>query len=193
MKNSIKNFDKKYNSEYYNEMYKIAPNYQVHYEKSIFFPLWKYTKERLDLLTNPKILEIGCGVGDCAHYLYDNGYTNYFGFDFSDYAIEIARKKSPQKFEVLSAYKVNDINFKYDVIIMNEVLEHLEDDIKVINMLNPCVFIASVPTKGGGGHARCFNSIEEVKERYYQITIANYQYIKANNKIKWIVFEAKIK
>lgn len=159
-------FDQKYDSEYYDGKYKEIVTYHNHYSQSPYFPLWKIIINWIHKIKKPKILEVGCGMGQLAHYLYDNKYTDYVGFDFSKYAISRARRFKQKVFEG-NAYDAKNYNYDYSVVICTEVFEHLEHDRKAIeNIKNGAVVLFSVPTFGGAGHARRFPNDESIKRRY---------------------------
>lgn len=72
-----------------------------------------------------RVLDIGCGFGQFLGAMKSEGYSNLFGIDISDEALEVCRRKG------LDTQKIDDIrNFrpdrKFDFIMMNHVLEHLE-------------------------------------------------------------------
>lgn len=73
-----------------------------------------------------KVLEIGCSIGGVASLLADRGFKVYAS-DISRYAVEKARKLSPQiNFSVFDAQKGIPLKIKFDLIISFEVVEHLE-------------------------------------------------------------------
>ncbi len=121
-------------------------------------------KEKLEIYENivknnkkiKTILDIGCGVGTIDFYLANKYNINIKAIDISSRAINIANadkkilniKNIKFKKEDFTHYKKNKI--KYDLIICNEVLEHLPNDIdalKIIyNLLKPRgILIISVP------------------------------------------------
>jgi SAM-dependent methyltransferase len=71
--------------------------------------------------------EIGCGEG------YVTGYINQMGIpvsgaDISPRIINIARENHPDiNFSVLSIYDLDSLHTRYDLILANEVFEHLSD------------------------------------------------------------------
>ena len=120
------------------------------YFKNIRLPL-------LDLIPlenrNGNILEIGAGSGDNLVYAKKNGYAKkIFGIEL----VEIKNSNQRSKlFEDFIIGDIENIELKYqesmfDVIIMGDVLEHLVDPYKILNVLNRYlksngVFIASIP------------------------------------------------
>lgn len=85
------------------------------------------------------ILEVGCGDGYLGASLLKNGYR-YRGVDISDRAVRFARA-----FGTDSAYIHGDciqVKEKFDLVILCEVLEHIED---------PAPFLREVATKVAPG------------------------------------------
>ncbi|MGD6780745.1 methyltransferase domain-containing protein [Sutcliffiella horikoshii] len=82
--------------EFYDEVYKKGGSrrsYHRHYSESIYYPIWKKALELLKSNTlSPNILDLGCGVGQFANYLFDEGFYLYRGIDFSKEAILLAQK-----------------------------------------------------------------------------------------------------
>ena len=185
--------DKLYNEDHYNSQYLASKYYKEHYSKSDFYALWNQVVKYVSKLDfKPKIIEIGCGTGQLAHFLWDKKFRDYVGFDYSDVAIKIARKFSDQSFFVCNAYDPLSYDRQYNTAIIVEVLEHLENDLTVIQMIKPKTrIIFSGPTSGkGGGHIRSFKSPSWIKKRYSPyIDIETIQGCSKLNKkvIKWYV------
>ncbi len=152
--------------KFYNDAYKETISYKTHYSESLYFHFWKPLMETI-IFKYPKtskILEIGCGSGQFGHYLYDCGYTKYLGIDFSEEAIKIAQTFSSQNYKTIN-YK--DMNFdRYDLFILLEVIEHLEDDIYLIKKI-PIgkTVIFSVPDFWYKSHVRVYD-INKIKTRF---------------------------
>ena len=83
---------------------------------------------------NAKIVDLGCGMGHFLNFLVKEGYKNYTGIDVSKENIEFCRKN---KFNVVLGdifEFLKDTNDTYDVIIMNDIIEHLEKS-EIIHLL----------------------------------------------------------
>lgn len=83
---------------------------------------------------NAKILDIGCGMGHFLNFLEIEGYKNYLGVDLSEENIEFCKKN---KFNVKRAnifYQLKNTSETYDVIVMNDIIEHLEKP-EILNLL----------------------------------------------------------
>ena len=96
---------------------------------------------------NQQILDIGCGVGTLSLYCASKG-LKVTGLDISKTAISKALKTA-EKFGLnnLTKFIVKDVeslNFrrnKYDLIICSEIIEHLEEDSKLIKEYLVCLKI----------------------------------------------------
>jgi SAM-dependent methyltransferase len=115
------------------------------------------------------VLEVGCGAGQLARFLFDQNIGKYTGFDFSQTAVDLARGRVPQgDFFVASAldtdlYRKDDV----DVIVCTEVLEHIQQDLSVVAKFpagKTC--ICTVPNFPFKSHVRHFVDAGEVRDRY---------------------------
>ena len=96
-----------------------------------------------------KILDVGCGEGFTLKYLTKKGKFSLHGIDSSKEAIRLARKIAPK-----SRLRVGDVTklpFKgnsFDIVLLLEILEHLENPkkiIKEVKRLAKKAVIISVP------------------------------------------------
>ena len=85
------------------------------------------------------VLDIGCGAGDLSYTLSRAGFR-VTGIDFSDAAIEACKLRFADavaddrlSFRKDDLYNVNE---KFDVIVMMEVLEHIEDDLSAMQAVH---------------------------------------------------------
>jgi 2-polyprenyl-3-methyl-5-hydroxy-6-metoxy-1,4-benzoquinol methylase len=93
----------------------------------------------LVLARSPKnILEIGCGEGYVLRALRDAGVRCPMrGIDFSETAIAEARDRVPEaEFLVQDAAALADDGQRFDVVLMIEVLEHLPDPKRMLEVLS---------------------------------------------------------
>ena len=115
------------------------------------------------------ILDIGCGRGEFGRICIDRGCT-YIGIDFSREALRQAHKNASEAMLLLCDITTNTIlikNGKYDIITFIEFLEHIEEDRELVTFIPPNKYVfISVPSYGGRGHIRYFNSMKEVCLRY---------------------------
>ncbi len=160
--------------DFYNESYRTGgykkEYFRRYWETSYFFP-WSVV---LDILIkgslDKKILDIGCGPGQFASMLQDNGFENYTGIDLSSQAIEIAKRNNP---ELSDRFKIVDIRENgvdadnFDFLVSLEVIEHIFNDIELISALPKSKkFIFSVPNYDSKTHVRLFNNPKEIINRY---------------------------
>ncbi len=72
------------------------------------------------------ILEIGCGAGQLLYYMKDKGYLNIEGVDIGNDQVEMVRKMGIKSEQISSiAEYLKDRQSAYDLIIMNQVIEHI--------------------------------------------------------------------
>ena len=158
----------------YEELYsedKIHSSYMKSYKESIYYNVWLESMKYMALLDrNTKIIDIGCGVGQFAGMLFDSGFYQYRGLDFSNKAIEIAKKSQSshaEKFKVGDAFIDKIFEQEYDVVIMFEILEHLAGDLKLLDRVKKGKkVILSVPNFTDPNHVRYFSDINKVIQRY---------------------------
>ena len=164
-------------NEIYDAAYKsggVGGNYHKHYSQSRYYPAWK---EAMDLLRNVDrtipVLEIGCGPGQFANMLFDNGFTNYMGFDYSSEAVSLAKKNNPEqadRFFVADGFQTELMERQYGLVICFEVLEHIRKDLELLQRIRPGTqMLLSVPNFNDPYHVRYFCNTEEVRERYRKV------------------------
>ena len=133
------------NAYYANKYYQQAiGSYEVSYdEEELKFIKQKikqrfYVVEKLTNFTQGKFLDVGCGEGFALKYFSDLGWQ-IKGVDFSKAGLE---QQNPDMldnvdvgdiYEILSKYQEDQK--KYDVIWLNNVLEHVLDPISLLNDL----------------------------------------------------------
>ena len=105
----------------------------------------KEITDYLDTLKGKKILDIGCGLGWLLSYLDDD--WDKHGIEISKFASNHARQYGDIYNGVLEDFPGN---FKFDVIVMNHVIEHLEDPIWTLNKIRDMlsdegIFIVGTP------------------------------------------------
>ncbi len=156
--------------ERYDDVYATSQWYTQDYRDMVYYPMWAQTIQAIRSLKDPAILEIGCGTGHLAEYLHDEGFDKYHGFDFSEQAIAMARRRVDQDFVVADAYDPASYAFDYNVAIALEVLEHLDDDIGVLRKLKggTCV-VLSLPTFDDPAHVRFFREPDDIVQRYQSV------------------------
>lgn len=162
----------------YDEMFKEGGFgvgvFDLPYRRSPYFPLFRAVARQVPRSASTKLLEVGCGTGTFAHYLFDTrGDRPYTGFDFSAIAVEKARKRTGRadRFFVGDATQAQTYRGQdYDTIVCTEVLEHLENDRGVIEHWAPgSLCICSVPNYDADTHVRHFKHEDEVRSRYAEL------------------------
>ena len=101
---------------------------------------WNY-KDLLPADKNAKILDIGCGLGQFLYWLQQKGYQNFLGVDISQEMLDIARQKATTKVKKITSIKefLSAETESYDLIVMNDVIEHLSkqeiiDDLELMRV-----------------------------------------------------------
>jgi 2-polyprenyl-3-methyl-5-hydroxy-6-metoxy-1,4-benzoquinol methylase len=140
------------------------------YERPLSSPYYVLYRQICKLIVQAKlrsVLEVGCGSGVLAEMLIGSG-MSYTGFDFSPVAVEKAKTRNPaQRFFVGDATDTSVYDVPYDGIVCCEVLEHLEDDLKAVELWkHGALCICSVPNFDYESHVRFFRSEAEVAEHY---------------------------
>jgi SAM-dependent methyltransferase len=156
-------------SNYYDRLYAGSEEYQLAYPDSRYYFVWTVIVDRIRRECLGRILEIGCGSGQLARFLLDQGITSYTGIDFSGTAISLASARCPEGCFLVADARFSDVyaHCKRDVIIATEVLEHVEDDLDVVSRFPPGIrCICSVPSFPYESHVRHFSSASEVTDRY---------------------------
>lgn len=154
---------------YYDDHFEKVAGFQVHYRKSFYYVHWTQVIVLLQKIANPKILEIGCGTGQFAEYLHDEGFTHYRGFDFSLKAISLARARVNMDFFQGNALDKKNYEGRYNTVVCLEVLEHIRNDLEVLsNLSSGTHIIFSVPNFDAPSHVRWFTSERQVKRRYFR-------------------------
>jgi SAM-dependent methyltransferase len=137
-------------------------------EKSPYRPLFSeiVAEARRHGLTD--ILEVGCGSGTLARMLIEGGVKTYAGFDIAAEGVRKAKLRTPAlNVDVGDATDPAQYARPYGAIVCAEVLEHIEDDLKVMALWRTGTpLICSVPNFDYDTHVRFFRHESEVYARY---------------------------
>ena len=155
--------------KWYDEMYAGAYDYLKHYTESRYYFLWSVIADRMAFWKLAKFLDIGCGTGQFASLLFDRGFKNYLGVDFSRIAIATARSCCSKLDFIISDILQPGIleTEDYDCVTALEFLEHIEDDLGVISRIKPDTsFWGTVPSFRCDSHVRAFANAGQVERRY---------------------------
>ena len=152
--------------DYYDEAYIGNTKYKVHYKESPYYNIWKYVVSLIQ--KDAKVLDLGCGTGQVAQLLIDSDIDFSYGVDFSKTAIDMANKIVAANFYKADLYHVSTYNkHQYNTVICLEVLEHIENDLIVLDHINKgTTIILTVPNYDSLGHVRYFKNMEEIKTRF---------------------------
>jgi len=156
----------------YDSMYETGGyggSYILPYKRTWFYPMYREVLAQLISNNTAATLEVGCGSGAFAHMLMVKTNIAYFGFDFSEKAIDLAIRRTSRS-EILFVGDALDkkcYEGDFDTVVCTEVLEHIERDRDVIALWPKGTFcVCSVPNFDSPSHVRYFNSINEVIGRY---------------------------
>lgn len=154
---------------WYDAVFSTSENYNVHYSRSGYYFLWCVLVDRVVRHGSQSVLDIGCGPGQVAAFLRDKGLRRYTGIDWSEVAINRARALCPNgQFFAVNALQ-SDVfeTVEYDTAISLEFLEHVQEDISVLERLLPGTrFLGTVPNFDYLSHVRFFSSCDEVAKQY---------------------------
>ena len=119
-------------NELFDEMYKVETQHWWFVARR---KIIESLIQKLDLGQNPHILDAGCGNGDNLEML--SNYGDVVAMEREDNAL--ARAKSRQIGKVVKGELPDnfpsDINKENDLIVLLDVLEHIDDDEKSLSML----------------------------------------------------------
>ena len=149
-------------AEYYDEIYRGG------YDTSGYYPLYQIVMQLLERYHNPRVLELGCGIGDLGRLIIDKGYP-YRGLDFSEEAVQQSRARCPGgDFRPGNVYNPDDYRpCDYNVVVALEVLEHVDDLQLVQNIPFGARLIASVPNYDDAAHLRLYHDPQkDIVERF---------------------------
>lgn len=85
--------------------------------------------------TGKEMLDVGCGTGDMCGLIAGAGAKRVVGIDFAESAIVEANKKYRAKNLMFICGDVADLKDRFDVIISNGTLEHMDDPLETLKRL----------------------------------------------------------
>ncbi len=78
-----------------------------------------------------KVLDVGCAMGGFLDYLYNQGLSNLYGIDLIEDYVSYAQKKGIYNIKLGNAESIPFEDNTFDLLILDQVIEHLIDPIKV--------------------------------------------------------------
>lgn len=171
---SAKNMSTEKKPQFYDELFERGGwnnEYEKAYSESAYLPSWQIILRWIQNKKNANILDCACGPGQFAHLLYDEGFSNYTGIDFSNTAVLKAKGRLPfwsDKFFVEDLYTSTRLaEYHYDIYLFLEILEHVNGDLNLINKIpKDKNVIFSVPNFPSQSHIRCFDTMRDAAQRY---------------------------
>lgn len=160
---------KVYDQKWYDQVFEESPEYNCYYTDSGYYFLWCVIVDRVMRSQAKSVLDIGCGPGQVANFLHEKGLETYLGLDLSPVAIAKAKALCPDyNFIAQNVFETKALEEAgYDTVISMEFLEHVDDDLSVIERIRSGTrFFATVPDFLSESHVRCFSTNEEVIRRY---------------------------
>jgi len=138
-------------------------------EESPWLPMYRAAASLIPATDQP-IVDLGCGTGRFARLLVDEGFSNVSGMDFSRKAVAEASGYVPEAIfgvQDLREFVVNDEIEGGTVFTCLEVLEHLENDLNLIERIPAGLrLVFSVPNYWSESHLRRFIGPRDVFDRY---------------------------
>ncbi len=95
------------------------------------------------------ILDIGCGDGSLLSEISKKIKARLFGTDISGEAIKIATQRVPAATFVQMDLSKELPQGRYDVAVLSEVLEHIEDDVTALKRIAPLARYVVISVPGG--------------------------------------------
>lgn len=179
------------------EMYSKPP------DRCSYIKLWRWALNNIKRKNN-HIVELGCGTGQFAQLSSEEGHGHHYvkGLDFSPKNVERCVNRMTEFFGEASriynekVFKVVNIldyvpNYGPNYTFVSlEVLEHIKDDIGLLNNFIGKHMLISVPSYGAPSHVRWFKNAGEVFERYGKYNITEMQIFRqglgSQNEERWI-------
>lgn len=139
--------------------------------ESEWLPLYAVAASRI--APDDAVADIGCGTGRLAKLLQLRGHRTYWGVDFASARIEEASAYVPEyEFTVADVLdpETTPAYAKFDAFVVLELLEHLEDDLRLVRAFPPgSRVVASVPTYDAAAHVRWFPTVDDAIARYSRL------------------------
>ena len=117
----------------------MAEKHFLEQEKHTESYLIPYLKEHIPNFQKMKILEVGCAEAGFVKYLHNMG-CDITGLELEESRVEIAQKYAPETKvlvgDITNPEVINKLESTFDLIVMRDVIEHIEDRDAVFSNLN---------------------------------------------------------
>ncbi|MDT7935178.1 MAG: class I SAM-dependent methyltransferase [Sphingomonadaceae bacterium] len=140
----------------------------AHADPAIYRAVYRAVVRRAVASGAHTVLEVGCGAGALGEQLARGG-LDWRGFDFAPAAAAAANRRPALKGRAFVADARDAAVYAPapDLIVCAEVLEHITDDLAVIERWPRATrVLATVPNFDAESHVRLFRTVDEVRERY---------------------------
>jgi trans-aconitate methyltransferase len=149
-------------ADVYDEGFLNNPRYRKKPKDAPWFPIWRAVARLVP--RRGSVLDIGCGPGHLSCLVARR--PKYIGIDFSKIAIAMAKTRNPWAEFIVDDLRTCKLPLT-DIVLATEVLEHIEDDLGVLERIKPGRrIIISVPTYDSRTHVRWFDTKADVLQRY---------------------------
>lgn len=128
-----KYYEKKYFKTNKNFNYKFS-SVEEKYFKSISNIKFDFIKQKLRKKQKPSLLDVGSGTGRFAHYI-SNRCNKITMVDFDSAQLQYKLKKNMKFFNLPPEEFIKKNKIKFDVIVLNNVIEHILDPKKFLKLL----------------------------------------------------------
>jgi len=127
--------------QFYNKVY--VKNSKQHFTTFLIPELDTPTSDVKEILKqiswkSKKVLDVGCGTGFFAFNAAKKG-ANVLGIDYSKDAIDEAQARYKHKNLRFKVSDVKKIHEKFDVIVSNGTLEHMDNPLKILELFKLCL------------------------------------------------------
>jgi len=141
--------------------------YEEGYSTASYAPVYEAVIDFLLRMPDPRVLEVGCGIGDLAARICLEKIP-YRGFDVSPVAIDQCRTHGVRGVSIGSAYDARMYAPKdFNVIVALEVFEHIDDLRAIAKFPRDLHVLFSVPDFVETSHLRAYQDPQSDIVEYY--------------------------
>lgn len=90
-------------------------------------------------LTPKSVCDVGCGVGEISHILQQHlaNDCHFYGYEIAPQALELAKTRENERLQFFLADFKQEKNAYYDLILLIDVLQHIEDSYEYLRSIKP--------------------------------------------------------